>query len=232
VLAGVLGRLSSRELSGALSRLHLRAREIERITTLDDEAQKVIKMLVGRKTKTPKDAYAYLETVPLEMLAYIQSEYSNAKALGKIKSYLFKWKPLRQQLPIAELESLGVPRGPEFDKYIEAFFQAQLLGRARNPQDRIPLLRRITGIKEPKPKAAPPEKGKAAKKEKGKADSAKGAAKEHFQQAPAPPRGGKTPQPAPPAKPLPAKAVAPAAKPAARPTPKSAGKKAKSGKKM
>jgi hypothetical protein len=63
---------------------------------------------------------------------------------------------------VAELESLGVPRGPKFDSIIEQFFVLQLAGRARKPQDRIPLLRKLAGIKPEKEKkhvkAAPPKK--------------------------------------------------------------------------
>ena len=168
----VLGRLKSRERFSALHRMEFRTKAIERITGLDSEAEKIIKILKGRKTRTPRETFAYLETVSPEMLAFIQTEYSQPKALGKIKSFLYKWKPLRQTLPVAELEMLGVARGPQFDKIIEAFFQLQLEGRARNPQDRVPALRKLAGIKEPKkpklPKEEPPVKGKAGKKEKAK----------------------------------------------------------------
>ncbi|MBI1749787.1 MAG: CCA tRNA nucleotidyltransferase [Acidobacteria bacterium] len=167
VLYYVLGRLKGRERSSALHRLEFRTKAIERITGLESEAEKIIKMLKGRKTGAPRETYAYLETAPLEMLAFIQTEYSQPKALGKIKNFLYKWKPLRQTLPVAELEMLGVARGPQFDKIIEAFFQLQLEGRARNPQDRVPALRKLAGIKEPKkpkpPKEEPKAKGKAAK---------------------------------------------------------------------
>ncbi len=170
VIHYVLGRLKGRERSSALHRLEFRAKAIERITGLESEAEKIIKVLKGRKTGAPRETFAYLETVPLEMLAFIQTEYSQPKALGKIKNYLYKWKPLRQTLPVAELEILGVARGPQFDKIIEAFFQLQLEGRARNPQDRVPALRKLAGIKEPKkpkpPKEEPKVKGKVGKKEK------------------------------------------------------------------
>jgi tRNA nucleotidyltransferase/poly(A) polymerase len=172
VIHYVLGRLKSRERSAALHRLEFRAKTIERISGLESEAEKTVKILKGRKTGTPRESFAYLETVPMEMIAFIQIEYSQPKALGKIKNYLYKWKPLRQTLPVAELEMLGVAHGPQFDKIIEGFFQLQLEGRARNPQDRLPTLRRLAGIKEPK-KVKPPKeeakpKGKIGKKEKGK----------------------------------------------------------------
>jgi tRNA nucleotidyltransferase (CCA-adding enzyme) len=172
VIHYVLGRLKGRERSSALHRMEFRAKAIDRILGLETEALKVVKVLKGRKTGTPREAFSYLESVPLEMLTFIVAEYSQPKALGKIKNYLYKWKPLRQTLPVAELEMLGVARGPQFDKIIEAFFQLQLQGRARNPQDRVPVLRKLAGIKEPKkpkpPKEVPPAKTKAGKKEKTK----------------------------------------------------------------
>ena len=46
---------------------------------------------------------------PLDFLGYILAESSNGKAVGKIRNYLNKWKPLRQALPgvAVELEALG-----------------------------------------------------------------------------------------------------------------------------
>jgi tRNA nucleotidyltransferase (CCA-adding enzyme) len=232
----VLGRLKSRERSSALHRMEFRTQAIERITGLESEAGKIIKMLKGRKTGTPRETFAFLETVPMDMLAFILTEYSQPKALGKIKSFLYKWKPLRQTLPVAELEMLGVPRGPQFDKIIEAFFQLQLQGRARNPQDRVPALRKLAGIKEPKkpkpPKEEPPAKGKAGKKEKekvkeavvGEAKNAPTglAAKPTTASKPgkaAPTKQPEKPAPAPakkPAKPSPRKKLAPKKKAAAK----------------
>jgi hypothetical protein len=39
-------------------------------------------------------------------------------------------------------------RGPKFDKVVEDFFQLQLLGRARKPEDHAKILRKLAGIKE------------------------------------------------------------------------------------
>ncbi len=234
VLHYVLGRLKGRERSAALHRLEFRAKAIERITGLELEAEKIIKMLKGRKTGTPRETYAYLESAPLEMLAFIQTEYSQPKALAKIKHYLHKWKPLRQTLPVAELELLGVARGPQFDKIIEGFFQLQLEGRARNPQDRLPTLRRLAGIKEPKKpkpvKEEPKVKGKAVKKEKGKekvADAApEAAAKPSAAPAAHPAPAGKPGKGAAPAKQPVRHTAARAKKPAkAKPKKKAASKK-------
>jgi len=219
----ILGRLKSRERSATLHRLEFRARDIERVTGLEDEAGAVIKMLKGRKTATPREAYAYLEKVPLGLLAFILAEYSQPKAISKIKRFLYKWKPLRQALPVAELEMLGIPRGAQFDKIIEEFFQLQLAGRARNPQDRVPILRKLAGLKpEPKkPKATAAEKikegakikAKAAKKGKGAEAPPAGQPKAGPAQKPA------AQPPAPPAAPKAKKAAArkPKAKKKSRP---------------
>jgi tRNA nucleotidyltransferase (CCA-adding enzyme) len=161
VTYAALGKLKDRELSGALHRVEFRQQEIEAVATLEERAQKIVAALAGRKTAAPTEAYAFLEKAPADLLAFILAESSNSKAVGKIRSYLTKWRPLRQALPAAvlELESIGMAHGPKFDKVIEDLFQAQLQGKARNPELRLKLLRKLSGIKE-LPKKKVDEKGK------------------------------------------------------------------------
>ncbi len=210
--AAFLGRLKPREESAALHRMGFRSAEIDHVLHLDVDAQKVVKILSGRKTAAPVDALTFLEKAPLDVLAYILAESSNSKAVSKVKNFLFKWKPIKNNLPTAmsELETIGMARGPKFDKVIQQFFEKQLEGKARLPEDRIKLLRKLSGIKEPK-KA--PEK-EAKSKEKKKKHAA-----DHFAKT----RAGKQP-------PSSAKAAAPAADhtaPAAKPpVPPPSGKKA------
>jgi len=167
----LLGRLKSRERSAALTRMEFRSAEWKAVLHLEKESKRLVKMLASRKTATPRDAYRFLQEVPLEMLAYTLAEASNAKVLGKIRNFLYKWRPLRQALPsaAAELEALGMPRGPKFDKVLEDLFQWQLLGKGRKPEDRTKLLRKLAGIKEPPKKKPKEEKRKAAAKALGKA---------------------------------------------------------------
>jgi hypothetical protein len=119
---------------------------------------------VGRKTATPKDAYALLEKTPLETLGYLLAETSSAPVRNKIRNYVQKWRQMRTELPSAatELETIGMPRGPRFDKVIEDFFSMQLSGKAKLPEDRTRILRKLSGIKEP-----PPKKIKEVKKKPG-----------------------------------------------------------------
>jgi tRNA nucleotidyltransferase (CCA-adding enzyme) len=160
----ILSRLKSREGAAAMRHMEFRSAEVDAIGNLVPEAQKIVKILKGRKTNSPLDAYVYVSSLPPEMLAFIEVEVPNPRALSKIRSYVQKWRPLRQALPVAELDALGVPRGPKFDKILEQLFEMQIRGRGRNPEDRTKILRKLAGIKE-EPKKAP-EKEKKKRKEK------------------------------------------------------------------
>ena len=150
VTLAILGRLKDRERSAVLSRMSLGPRNFARWTISESESLKIVKLLAGPKTASVRDAYAFLEKTPVDFLGYILAESSNGKAVGKIRNYLNKWKPIRQALPgvAIELEALGLDHGPKFDKVLEDFFQAQLMGRARKPEDHAKILRKLAGIKE------------------------------------------------------------------------------------
>jgi tRNA nucleotidyltransferase (CCA-adding enzyme) len=177
VMYYTLGRLKDREAAAAMRNMEFRAAEIKEVDELVPEAQKIVHNLKGRKTNAPKDAYFYLASVPPEMLAFIEVEMPNPKATSKIRSYLQKWRPLRLGLPVGELDALGVPRGPKFDKVIEDLFELQLRGRGRDPESRVKILRNLAGIKEEpkkKPEKEKKRKGKEAGAAEGKREKSKG----------------------------------------------------------
>jgi hypothetical protein len=162
-----LGRLKSREAAAALRHMEFRAAEIEEAAKLVPETQKVVKVLKSAKTNAAKDAYYYLASLPAETLAFIEVEMPNPRALSKIRNYLQKWRPLRMASPAGELEALGVERGPKFDKIVEQFFELQLRGKGKTPEDRTKILKNLAGIKDEIKK---PEKEK--KKRKGAPEAA------------------------------------------------------------
>jgi tRNA nucleotidyltransferase (CCA-adding enzyme) len=166
MLLAILSRLKDRELSSTLSKLGYRSAEIEAIEKFPEKALEIQKELAGKKTKTPVDAYRYIEKIPMEYAAYLLAESSNSAALSKLKAFLHKWRPVRQALPVVatELEALGMPRGPKFDQVVQDVFAIQLNGRAKTPEERVKILRKLSGIKEP-PKKKEKEK-KPAKAEK------------------------------------------------------------------
>ena len=206
VTVAILGRLKDSERKSVLGRMSLPSSELRAVQEVEPEALKIVKLLSGSKTAAARDAYAFLEKAPLELLAYILAESNNGKAVGKICTYFSKWKPLRQALPgvAAELEVLGVQRGPKFDKVVEDFFQLQLLGRARKPEEHAKILRKLAGIKEPPKKL---EEKKKPEKPKKKGETA-------------PKPEAAAPAPAPPAKMQPHHAAPGKSSPVSKPKPK------------
>jgi len=166
----ILNRLKPREMVSILRHLDYSQSEIDRIVELPDKAREIVKVLKSRKTESPRDAYFYLASLPPEMLAFVEAEIGDPRAVSKIRNYLQKWRPLRLALPIAELDALGVPRGPKFDQILEQFFDKQLRGKGKTPEERTKLLRDLAGIKEETSK-------KAEKKRKGKNAAAEPGAK-------------------------------------------------------
>ena len=154
MMLAILGHLKDREIGHLLSKLGFRAAEIDVIGTFPRQALAIQKDLAGKKTKTPVDAYHFIEKLPMEVIAYLLAESNNSAAVSKLKAYLNKWRPIRQTRPIVvtELEALGMPRGPQFDRVINEVFAAQLYGRGKTPEEREKMLRKLSGIKEARTK--------------------------------------------------------------------------------
>jgi tRNA nucleotidyltransferase (CCA-adding enzyme) len=160
MLLAILGRLKDREQASVLSKAGFRSAEAEAVLGFEQEAFDAQKELVGRKMNAPVDAYRFLEKLPLDQLAFLLAESNNSGALSKIRAYLNKWRPIRNALPgvANELEALGMPRGDKFDQIVEQVFAMQLTGRGKTPEERIKILRKLSGIKE-----APKKKEKEKK---------------------------------------------------------------------
>lgn len=160
MMLAILGRLKDREMGHVLSKAGFRAAEIEAIESFPEDAHEVQKELTGKKTKTPIEAFRYIEKMGIEQVAYLLAESGNSAAVSKLKAYLHKWRPIRLALPTVEteLQTLGMPRGPKFDQVVQDVFAAQLNGRGKTPEEREKMLRRLSGIKE-----APKKKEKEKK---------------------------------------------------------------------
>jgi tRNA nucleotidyltransferase (CCA-adding enzyme) len=166
MMLAILGRLKDREQASLLHKLDFRSGEIETILEFEDQALAVQKELVGKKLSLALLAYHFLEKQPLERLGFLMAESRNSAALSKIRAYLHKWRPLRAGMPtlVAELEAIGMPRGPKFDDIVEQVFGIQLAGRGKTPEERIKILRKLSGIKEPPKAKESKTKGKKAHK--------------------------------------------------------------------
>jgi tRNA nucleotidyltransferase (CCA-adding enzyme) len=164
MLLAILARLKDREKAAVLSKAGFRSAEAETVLTFEEEAFDAQKELVGRKMNAPVDAYHFLEKFPLDQMAFLLAESNNSGALSKIRAYLNKWRPIRNGLAVVgtELEALGMARGPKFDQVVEQVFALQLTGRGKTPEERVKILRKLSGIKE-----APKKKEKEKKPAKG-----------------------------------------------------------------
>lgn len=166
MMLAILGRMKDREAANVLSKAGFRAAEIEAIENFPEKAEASAKELTGKKTNTAIDAYNYIEKLPMEQVAYILAESNKSAAVSKIKAFLHKWRPIRMALPIVsvELEALGMPRGPQFERVVNEVFAAQLNGRGKTPEERVKMLRKLSGIKEvPKKKEKEKKPGKGEK---------------------------------------------------------------------
>lgn len=167
----LLRGLNSRERSLLLRKGGLGAEEVESVNKLESAAHDAVKTLKGRQTESPVAAYRFLDALPRDVMAFVVAEHPDVRVNNKIRNYLQKWRPLRLSLPAAELESLGVSRGPEFDRILEQLFEMQLKGKGKTPIDRTRLLRQLAGIKAEPKKSADKKQAKA----KGKSGSEKAA---------------------------------------------------------
>src|SRR5208282_3773491 len=167
MMLAILGKLKDREQSNVLSKAGFRSAEADVILNFNKEVLADQKELVGRKLNAPLDAYKFLERLPVDRLAYMLAEANNSAALSKIRAYLHKWRPIRGSLPMVsnELEALGYARGAKFDAIVEQVFGMQLTGRGKTPEERIKILRKLSGIKEqPKKKEKEKKPAKSAEK--------------------------------------------------------------------
>lgn len=176
VMHYLLRRLKGRERSTAVRNFGLRSAAVAELFNVEDEAGRVAKMLLGRKTAQLRACYEYLKTVPIGLLAFVLCEFKQVKVQGKIRNHLFKHRLFERELPVAELEGYGVPRGPKFDQILEEFFFQVLETRIRSKNEQSKLLRKIAGVPEPKKVRKPVPKAKEKAKLKAKAATQSAAA--------------------------------------------------------
>lgn len=162
VLHYLLRRLKPRVQRQLLRKLGLKKAHEKQVLRLTQEARQVVKQLRRRRTLGPRQIFQLLTPVPPELLVFVLAEYSDKKKVqAKIYNYLFKYRPLRHRLPVRELQLMGVPPGPKFDKILEEYFEAQLDGKLRDRAQQLRFLRKLAGVPKPSPQ---PEKKKEKEK--------------------------------------------------------------------
>jgi tRNA nucleotidyltransferase (CCA-adding enzyme) len=129
---------------------------------LEHDAKKLERVLSSAKANLPSQVYTLLSPQPQPVLLYLLANTKNAKVQNRIKSFLFKFPQIHSRLPRAELQSLGIKPGPEFDHILAKIFALQLDGKIKSHPQLLKEMRELAGIKEPPPPppAPAPKKGK------------------------------------------------------------------------
>ena len=174
VLYYILKRLSKSDAKKLLRNAGMDAAEVKQFKKWLPEAKKMVAMINRARNAKPKPIYQMLEQAPLGVLVFVMAEFRHKKHVqSKISTNLFKHRLYRAAMPVQELETLGVARGAEFDKILEAYFDAQLNGRIRKGVEVETYLRKLAGIPEPKPvEEEPPKKPEKVPTKKTKARAA------------------------------------------------------------
>jgi tRNA nucleotidyltransferase (CCA-adding enzyme) len=118
---------------------------------LEHDVKKLERALSGAKANIPSQVYALLSPQPQPQLFYLLTTTKSAKVQNRIKSFLFKFPQVHSRLPRAELQSLGVKSGPEFERIISKIFALQLDGKINSHPQLMKEMRALAGIKEPPP---------------------------------------------------------------------------------
>ncbi len=126
---------------------------------LEKEGKKLERLLASSKCGLPSQVYTLLLKQPLPLILYVRVTTSRITVQNRIKNHFNKFLPMHGALPRAELQSLGVKPGPEFERILERCFLEQLDGKIKNHPQLLKTLRQLAGIKEAPPKPpAPPER--------------------------------------------------------------------------
>ena len=161
----MVARLPGAEQNRLAKKILKDAKTVKTALGLERDAGQLAKTLGSAKIARASQVYTLLSASPLNQVLFLLIHDSRSTVQNRVKAFLAKYPAIRAALPRAELESLGLPPGPQFEKVMDQIFLDELDGRIRNPQHMTKLLMDYAGIKAPPPApAAPPAKpaGKAA----------------------------------------------------------------------
>ena len=153
---------------------------IKLVLGFEQDAKKLDRVLGTSKAELPSQVYSLLSPHPQPLLLYLLANTKSAKVQNRIKSYLFKFPEIQARLPRAELQSMGVKAGPEFDRILSKVFALQLDGKIKSHSQLMKELHELAGIEEPPPPPPPPvhppkkgkETGSPAAHKKGRESAA------------------------------------------------------------
>jgi tRNA nucleotidyltransferase (CCA-adding enzyme) len=125
------------------------AKSLKLALSLESEARKLTRTLLSDKGLKPSSVYQLLQSKPHPLLLYTLSHHPQAKVQHALKNFLFKCPEVKEKLPRAELQALGVEPGQRFDAIMNDLFMAVLDGRVKSDIQMIKTLRDLAGVKDP-----------------------------------------------------------------------------------
>lgn len=146
------------------------SKTVKAALSLEREAGQLAKVLAGAKINKPSQVYTLLSSSPTSLVLFLLVDDTRSTIQNRIKAFFTKYLAVRAGLPRAELQSLGLPPGPKFEKVIDQVFLDELDGKVKSPQQMTKLLMDYAGIKAPPPPPPTPP----AKAGTGKSMGAKG----------------------------------------------------------
>lgn len=132
------------------------AKTVKLVLGLEHEAAKLAKLLGSAKAAKASQVYTILSAAPSPLPVLLLVRHSQAAVQNRVKAFFTKFPAVRAALPRAELEAIGMPAGPKFNKVLEQVFLEQLDGKLKTPPQITKALRAYSGIKEPPPPPPPP----------------------------------------------------------------------------
>ena len=142
------------------------SKSIKLVLSFEQEAKKLERVLGSPKANLASQVYEILSPHPQPLLLFLLANSKSAKVQNRIKNFLFKFPQIHARLPRAELQSMGVKPGPEFDAILAQVFALELDGKIKSRTQLIKVLHELAGIEEPPPPppvpAHPAKKGKEA----------------------------------------------------------------------
>jgi len=104
---------------------------IKEVQSMEQDAKKLSRQLLSSKAALPRQVYNLLAKEPRDLLLFLLVYYPQPKLQSRVKNFLAKYLPLRQRLPIAELQALGFKPGAKFDQISKAFSWTRSMARSR-----------------------------------------------------------------------------------------------------
>ena len=127
-------KLNPKERQALIKTTDLRKPEVDLWLRLEARARKLESALKSARLKKPSQVYSILSKAAGDEVVFILYHSQNKLVQERIRNYVQKYRPLAQEFPATELQSIGAKPGtPKYEKARDALLSAFLDRRPRKP---------------------------------------------------------------------------------------------------